>query len=1186
VLKKSAVFRDSIVTQDGVTHTVSGLLGRVRHVIKFIALLSVLVFGSSLAMAQQADILINHTDSPDPGPAGGEFVYTMRITNNGPGSAENVQFVNTMPPGSTFVSFTQTGGQVTTCAENVVGQNTCSIGTLPVGIGNSVTYVLRVVLPTAGVYTNRVAVSSTTPDPNPSNNTDNDNTKQDTTATAAADLVMNAQAQVGGSSVTSVAAGQEFNYVLSVTNQGPNAVQANGRVRVVFTVPTGVAVRSAPNGDGWSCTPGSPFPRPQGTVFTCDRTGANSALADGATTPVLTVPAVTNIAAGAGSEIQASFDVSAFQPNTQSMPDGNLANNNAVVPLESTNGSDLAITKSRSPATVAVGEDITFTLTPRFNGGLVPGGTITVTDTLHGSLAFVSATGSGWTCGAVGQTVTCTRSDGASFTNFTNLPVISLIATANAAGTSIPNTAEIEAVGPGAHPDPVVGNNTSSVVTFNADDQADLSLTKSASLNPVLVGQAFNYSLMVRNNGPLAVPSGQTITVTDEVPANVRITSAPTGTGWSCVSSSGSFPVVGPATLTCTRTTGLGNNATATITVPAELTAAGGPYTNNACVALAAGNRNDSNTANNCGGVGVTASGADNTGADLRVVSKTASPNSVNTGENLTYVITVRNDGPDAATNVRVTDSLSNLMTSGGVQSLSLSQGSCTPAAPANGPSVNVQCELGTLASGGQATVTIVVRPRIANTGPRTNTATVWSADVGDPDPTNNSGSVTSEVVAVADLEITKSNTPDPVRAGAPLTYVVTVRNPTGLSTASNVVMTDTLPANAAFVALVDAGSANCTTIPAPGAVGGELVCEWNSIPTNSQRSVSYRIRPLAGQGDTVTNTAVATTTTRNSAGVENPTVSATTTTNVIEPELDVLINKSDDVDPVPLGGTVRYTISITNNGPSYGTNAVMTDVFPTPGETPTALFSYQGNLSVSGGGVCDEPGVGATAGELRCTWPGLADGETQTVAYDMIAEAITTPGAVTGTGYNRAIVEVDEVETTYANNERNETTDTFRAAIATDLSITKTADPAGAVARGSNVEYTVTVLNNGPLPSNGAQFIDALPAGLQFVSAAGCIETGGTVTCSVGSLAVGAERSFLIVAHVPADYNGPSSVVNRAILDALGDTDSSNNEDEAEIFVPSSVTAIPVNSPLGLLLLVSVLMGVGLYHNHRNFRG
>lgn len=1122
---------------------------------------------SGAAFAQQADLLVNHTDAPDPGPAGGIFTYTMRITNNGPNTADDVQFVNTMPPGSTFVDFVQTAGQATACTVNVGGQNQCSIGALPVGIGSSVTYELRVVLPSAGVYTNRVNVTSATPDPNPSNNVDNDNTKQDTTATAAADLVMNAEARVGGVAVASVIAGQHFDYVLSATNQGPNAVDANGRIRIDFTVPTGVAVRSAPTGSGWSCTPSGSFPRPAGTVFTCERTGANAQLNVGATTATLTVPAVANIEAGVGSEIQASFDVSAFQPNTQSMPDGDLTNNNQVVLLESTPGSDLSITKTRSPATVAVGENVSFTLTPRFNGGLAPTGTIRVTDTLHASLGLVSADGAGWACGAVGQTVTCTRADGAALANFTDLPAITIVATANAAG-SIPNTGEVEATGVGAHPDPQPDNNTSSV-SVNADDQADLSLTKAASLNPVLVGQGFNYTLTVRNNGPLGIPNGQTITVTDQIPANVRVTATPTGTGWSCTSSTGSFPADGPAIVTCTRDSGLNNGSTSVITMPAELTAAG-TFTNNACVALAAGSRNDGNAANNCEGRAVTASGVLGTGADLRVVSKTAGPDPVATGENLTYVITVRNDGPDPATNVRVTDTLSSLMSTGGLQSVSASQGSCLPAAPANGPSVTVQCELGTLAADDSATVTIVVRPRAATTGPRTNTASVWSADIGDPDPLNNSGSVTSQVIAVADLEISKTDTPDPVRAGAPLTYVVTVTNPAGLSSAANVVMTDTLPANGAFIELVDAGTANCTTVPAAGAIGGQLVCEWASIASGQQRSVSYRIRPLAGQGDSVTNTAVATTTTRNSGGVENPSVTASTTTDVIEPELDVLINKSDDVDPVPLGGTVRYTISITNNGPSYATNPVMTDVFPTAGETPTALFSYQGNLVVSGGGSCDEPTLGVTAGTLRCTWPGLADGETQTVAYDMIAEAITTPGAVTGTGYNHAIVEVDETETTYANNERRETTDTFRAAIATDLSLTKTAAPAGAVARGSTITYTLTVVNNGPLASNGAQVVDTLPTGLVFVSAQDCVAASGTVTCPVGALAVGETRSFEIVATVPAAYAGPSPVVNRAVLDALGDTDPSNNEDEVSNGILGSTTSIPVMGlPVSALLVL-----------------
>lgn len=1123
------------------------------------------------ALAQSADILVNHADSPDPGPAGGLFTYIMRVTNNGPDPAADVMFTNTIPPGSTFISFSKTQGADISCDPAPVGGVIgCNIGTLPVGDPSAVIYSLQVRLPTAGVYTNRVDVTSSTDDPNPSNNRNNDNTKQDTTANAAADLVMNASA-----SKTAVVAGEHFNYLLDVTNQGPNAVETNGRIKVVFTVPAGAAVHAAPSGSGWSCTSApAGLPALPGATFTCERTGAAAALAVGATTPTITVPAVANIVAGAGSEIAVSYDVEAFQANGLQMPDGELSNNNDVVQITSTPGSDLSITKTGTPATVAVGSNVTFTLTPRLNGGMKPTGTITVTDTLNAALTPVSASGTGWSC-TLAQTVQCTRSDGASFNNFSNLPAITVVATANSSA-SIGNVGSVADVG--GLDDPMPGNNTSSTVNVTATNEADLRLTKRASLNPVLVGQDFNYVINVRNYGPLAVPGGQTITVEDAIPAGVMVTAAPTGTNWSCT---GPFPMVGPATLTCTRSTGLTTATAGTdLSVPARLTTVGAA-TNNACVRpLGAGVAVNPIDAADCDGVEVRASGLTGTGADLEVVSKTAAPNPVATGENLTYVISVRNNGPDTATNVRVTDVLNNLMATGSLQSVSASQGSCTPGTlPANGATQTVACELGSLANGAGATVTIVARPRVATTGNRTNTATVWSADVGDPVTTNNSGSVTSQVLAVADLGITKSNTPNPVRAGAPLTYVVTVDNPAGLSTASDVVMTDTLPSNAAFVEFVSAPSATCTTIPSVGQVGGQLICEWPSIATGVQRTVTYRVRPLAAAdytGYEMVNTAVATTTTRNSAGVENPSVSATTTTPVIEPELDVLINKQDNVDPVPLGATVRYTVTVTNNGPSYGTNTVMTDIFPTPGETPTALFSYQGNLAVSGGGVCTEPATGVTSGTLRCTWPGLASGQTETVAYDMIAETITTPGGVTGTGYNQATVEVDEEETTLANNIRRETTDTSRAPIATDLQLTKTASPSGYVARGANITYTLTVRNNGPLASNGAQVIDTMPAGLVVVSAPGCVAAGSTLNCSVGALAVGAEKVFTIVAQVPMAYSGPSPAVNRAVVDAPGDTDPGNNEDEASTNVPppGNATGIPALGPAGLLML---LFGVGM---------
>ena len=38
---------------------------------------------ASPALAQSADLVVNQADSPDPGPAGGVFTYTIRIDNNG-----------------------------------------------------------------------------------------------------------------------------------------------------------------------------------------------------------------------------------------------------------------------------------------------------------------------------------------------------------------------------------------------------------------------------------------------------------------------------------------------------------------------------------------------------------------------------------------------------------------------------------------------------------------------------------------------------------------------------------------------------------------------------------------------------------------------------------------------------------------------------------------------------------------------------------------------------------------------------------------------------------------------------------------------------------------------------------------------------------------------------------------------
>jgi uncharacterized repeat protein (TIGR01451 family) len=118
--------------------------------------------------------------------------------------------------------------------------------------------------------------------------------------------------------------------------------------------------------------------------------------------------------------------------------------------------------------------------------------------------------------------------------------------------------------------------------------------------------------------------------------------------------------------------------------------------------------------------------------ADLAVV-KTDSPDPVDTGELLTYTISVENPSVDNAFSVRVEDKLSNKLD---FVSATPSQGTCDR----NGRTV--ACALGDLNAGATAMIEIAVRPQ--RTGTISNTATVASDN--DPNPANNSDTETTEV--------------------------------------------------------------------------------------------------------------------------------------------------------------------------------------------------------------------------------------------------------------------------------------------------------------------------------------------------------------------------------------------------------------------------------------------------------
>jgi hypothetical protein len=145
--------------------------------------------------------------------------------------------------------------------------------------------------------------------------------------------------------------------------------------------------------------------------------------------------------------------------------------------------------------------------------------------------------------------------------------------------------------------------------------------------------------------------------------------------------------------------------------------------------------------------------------ADLAVA--VTAPASATTGTNTTYTATVTNNGPSAATNVTVQ---ATLPITGSIVSATPSTGSCSTS---NG----VVCNLAGLASGANATISMVVVQTATGNG--TVTAQV-SGSENDPTAGNNQGSATVTVTgsAYSLVPSVASISPSAIQTGAPDTTI------------------------------------------------------------------------------------------------------------------------------------------------------------------------------------------------------------------------------------------------------------------------------------------------------------------------------------------------------------------------------------------------------------------------------
>ncbi|GAA0596159.1 DUF11 domain-containing protein [Kribbella sandramycini] len=994
-------------------------------------------------VTRSADLQLQKAVAPT-GPAPGEKVkYTLTIRNNGPSDAEQVRIADSLPAGLTILDVQVPAPAVCSAAGQDVS---CVVDRL----AGKATLVVQVtaVLDSAyqgGPLTNTAAVSSATPDPDPSNNT---GTATVTPAAPKADLV------VGKQTMTSpVVPGQPVTYQISVRNDGPSDALA---VEVADDLPAALIDASA-NTTAGSCTVSAGQVR-------CELgdLGAGSA----ATITVLATVSVT----ATGSLVNAATA-------TSSTPDPEPGNNTGRTTDELSPSADLAIAKTAQPVPVQAGRPVTYTLTTT-NNGPSAARSVTVTDPVPAPLVYVSAATSAGSCEQADGTVSC------AIGTIAPGDVVTVTVVANVPSGTPPNKLDNTAKVASPTPDPVTENNTATY-TLLTGAQANITLTKTARPDPVVAGEQLTYVLTVRNAGP---SDAQGVTVEDDVPAALNGVNAAATGGATCT-------LDGNQVRCSADTLAAGAEFGVTITGTVAPATAPGKLINTAT----AGSRTPEDPTE-----------SDNTsttttevvaGADLSIAK--SAPAIVVAGNELTYTLTVRNDGPSDAVGAVVTDTLppGTAYVRG-----SSSAGDCLQD-PSTAEPV-VICPGGRLKPGGELMITVVVRVGPAVTGKLTNTATATS-QTPDPDDSNNRDTADTTVTASADLSITKAVKPSPLIAGGEGLYTLTVHN-NGPSTATAVTVTDQLPSGLSVLSATSA-EGTCTTA---------VSCDLGSMGPGSDAVIQIRVRVDAGQTAALTNAATVTSPTPDPNEPDN----TSTITTEVEQSADLEVIKTSDEQSATAGGGVTYRITVANHGPSDATAVTFTDTLPA-------------GLTLIG--------VQPDCPQLICSLGTIKAGESAKV----VVTAALDPAYAGKSLANTASAKSPVPDPDPAN---NSSTVTIPVGTSADLQLVKQSEPA-AVTPGSTFDYTLQLTNAGPSVARSVVVTDTLPAGLTVVSTqAPCQADGSVVRCAVGDVPIG-QLILSLRVRLAAGYDGQTLTNTATATSPTSDPDKDNNTGK----IVSPVTAL-----------------------------
>jgi gliding motility-associated-like protein/uncharacterized repeat protein (TIGR01451 family) len=935
----------------------------------------------TLPAIAQADLVTtkNLTDPAKADFAPGEVVeYTIVVKNDGPSDAQNVVVRDIAPVGTIISGWTATvtTGTVTLPATSGTGDLNQLISTLPDGA--VITYQVSVQTPGnyIGDLTNTVAVTSSTRDPRPACSTC---TVANLPPSSSADIVTTKVLK--DPTQANFAPGDAVVYIITVTNNGPSDATD---VRVQDNAPAGTTISE------WTATViNGTFTLPAITgTGNLDQTIA--VLPDkGVVAYEVTVQTPSDYT---GPLINTAV-VTSTTPDPNPDPDCLMCTTPSLPPSPSAHLSIVKTLKDPAQADFAPGEAVVYTIVVA-NQGPSNAVNVNVRD-----IAPAGTTISAWSASVTNGVVTLPNTSGTGDLNETIALLPNGAAVTYEVTVQTPsdftgpliNTASATSTTPDPNPDPDCPMCTPPPTT--SSPSADLVLVKTLK-DPALTvftpGDAIEYIITVTNNGPSDAADVQ---VKDDAPTGTTITA------WTATVTTGTV------TLPATSGTGnldqtipvLPNGAVITyeVTVQTPVSFPGGPLVNTASVTSSTP---DPNPDPDCPDCTTTIPSIPTANIFSAKSLKDPAQTDFAAGEAVVYIITIRNSGPDDATDVNVQD-IAPPGTTISAWTATVSAGAV--ALPNLSGTGDLHETIPVLSNGSVVTYEVTVQTPSDYTGTLSNIVTV-TTPTNDPDPACPActtpampSNTSADIVTVKKLQ---DDTQKFYMPGEPVVYEITVTN-NGPSDAADIHISDIAPTGTT----ISGWSATVTngTVTLPNTSGTSDLDETITVLPNGA-VVTYEVTVLTDETFTGSIQNIVTVT---SATPDPDNTCETCGAPVIVPGSKIPPMAIDDGAEVKEANTV--VIPILNNDipgdltwgllvpssvkiidyPAHGTIVVNIDgtieYKPTPGYTGTDTFTYQ---------VQDESG----------NWSNVA-----TVTVEVLLNNLEIPNMITpnGDGVNDRLV-------------------------------------------------------------------------------------------------------------------------------------------------------------------------------------